>query len=175
MPSGCFVTMGPSIWGCRGRLRRVNSFWLYQILSDLVVNSQAIDNADFTFLLIWRRTFVQAPCRHRVLRCATLSPSQLHRFTTKVDRIWSIRQSLWVWIVGINHDIQISNTTNYLNGTGGPISGVFTGPAAPIVITIEFPNGFKNGLASRFQLFVIQMFPDGSISAPVIRSNVSLV
>lgn len=63
----------------------------------------------------------------------------------------------------------------HLNGTGGPISGVFNGPAAPIAITIALPNGFRNGLASRFQLFVIQIFPEGSISAPVIRSKASLL
>ncbi len=55
------------------------------------------------------------------------------------------------------------------------MSGVFNGPAAPIAITIAFPNGFKNGSASLFQLFVSQMFPDGSISPPVIRSKASLL
>ena len=63
----------------------------------------------------------------------------------------------------------------HLNGTGGPISGVFNGPAAPITITIAFLNGFRNGSASSFQLFVSQMFPDGSIWPPVIRSKESLV
>jgi hypothetical protein len=59
-------------------------------------------------------------------------------------------------------------------GTGGPISGVRIGAAAPIAIAIEFPPGFLNGLALIFQLPVIQIFPDGSIWPPVIRINALL-
>ena len=51
----------------------------------------------------------------------------------------------------------------YLNETGGPISGVFTGAAAPMAITTAFPPGFTNPSLSIFQLFVNQTFPDGSI------------
>jgi hypothetical protein len=48
----------------------------------------------------------------------------------------------------------------YSNGTGGPISGVLIGAAAPIAIAIEFPPGFMSGVALIFQLPVIQIFPD---------------
>jgi hypothetical protein len=58
-------------------------------------------------------------------------------------------------------------TTYFLDGTGGPINGVLSGPAAPMAITIEFSPGFTNGLASIFQLFAIQMFPEGWIAPPV--------
>ncbi len=44
------------------------------------------------------------------------------------------------------------------------MSGVFSGPAAPMATTIAFPNGFRNGLASSFQLFVIQMSTPGVYS-----------
>ena len=63
---------------------------------------------------------------------------------------------------------------NYLNETGGPIGGVFTGVAAPMAITTAFPPGFTNPSLSIFQLFVNQTFPDGSIWPPVIRCSESL-
>ena len=52
---------------------------------------------------------------------------------------------------------------NLFKQTGGPISGVFTGAAAPMAITTAFPPGFTNPALSIFQLFVNQTFPDGSI------------
>jgi hypothetical protein len=54
----------------------------------------------------------------------------------------------------------------YLNETGGPISGVFTGAAAPMAITTASPPGFTNPSLS--------IFPDGSIWPPVIRCSESL-
>jgi hypothetical protein len=63
---------------------------------------------------------------------------------------------------------------DYLNPTGGPISGVFTGAAAPMAITTAFPPGFTSPRLSIFQLFVNQTLPDGSIWPPVIRCSESL-
>jgi hypothetical protein len=56
--------------------------------ADLVVKYQGIDNAELIFQLIWRRTIVQTSCRHMISRCEPLSPSQIHRFTTKSDGMW---------------------------------------------------------------------------------------
>ena len=57
----------------------------------------------------------------------------------------------------------------FLNGVGGPNSGVFSGAAAPTAITMALPPGLKVGSTLIFQLFVIQMFPDGSIAPAVMR------
>ena len=66
------------------------------------------------------------------------------------------RSKRWAFCASMLH-------RSHLNGTGGPISGVFNGPAAPTTITTALPPGFLNGSASSFQLFISQMFPDGSI------------
>jgi hypothetical protein len=54
---------------------------------------------------------------------------------------------------------------------------VLIGPAAPIAMTIALPKGLTNGLASRFQLLVSQIFPDGfltSIPATYLRVTVAV-
>ena len=60
------------------------------------------------------------------------------------------------------------------NGTGGPITGVCSGAAAPIRITTALPPGFMNGSTSIFQLFVTHRLPDGSTAPAVIRVSASL-
>jgi len=64
-----------------------------QIPPDLVVKCQGTDNAEDILQLIWRRTIVQTSCRHRISWCEPLSPSQVHRFTTKSDGIWEFSLS----------------------------------------------------------------------------------
>jgi hypothetical protein len=60
------------------------------------------------------------------------------------------------------------------NGTGGPITGVFTGAAAPIRMMTALPPGFWKASTSIFQLFVTYKLPDGSTAPAVIRSSASL-
>src|SRR5262245_43192727 len=54
-----------------------------QIPPDLVVKHQAIDIVEFISLLIWRWNIVQTSCQNRKWRCEPLSPSEVHRTTTK--------------------------------------------------------------------------------------------
>jgi hypothetical protein len=79
------------LW-CAGlrRSTRIMEWLLGQIPPDLVVKRQAIDNAEVTFQLIWRRTIVQTSCRHMISRGKPLPPSQVHRFTTKSDGMWEV-------------------------------------------------------------------------------------
>ena len=55
----------------------------FQIPPDLVVKYQAIDIVELIFSLIWRQNIVQTSCRNRKWRCEPLSPSEVHRATTK--------------------------------------------------------------------------------------------
>ena len=48
-----------------------------------MVKCQAIDIANIISSLIWRWSIVQPSCRNRKWRCELLSPSEVHRSTTK--------------------------------------------------------------------------------------------
>src|SRR5207237_10586493 len=58
---------------------------IFQIPSDLVVKSQAIDIAEVILSRIRRPHVVHTLCRHRKSRCELPSTSEAHWFTTKSE------------------------------------------------------------------------------------------
>jgi hypothetical protein len=60
------------------------------------------------------------------------------------------------------------------NDRGVPISGVFSGAAAPMRTAIELPPGLLSSGVG-FQLLASHTLPDGSMAIPVFRYRASLV